>query len=589
MFDKKINYDKEPEIRVRGYDNEVFSGYEAIRNEIAKRVSDRNKAVVILEFYPGVRADEVTGGIGSLFDACFNAEDCMFPKEKYAEMISPYMTNDRVFGIMNDRVISDFYDRSAVEEMRERISESKGKILVYGTGASLLTKGDLLIYADLARWEIQTRYKSGMTNLNSDNANAPFLSKYKQGFFLEWRMADKLKNSLFDSIDLLLDTNVKDKPVMITGEAFRSALKCASFRPFRLVPYFDPGVWGGQWMKTVCDLPKDKENYAWSFDGVPEENSLYFRFGGVRVELPAMDLVLYRPHELLGEYVYDAFGAEFPIRFDFLDTIEGQNLSLQVHPTLDYIRKTFGMKYTQDESYYILDCAENACVYLGLKKGVDPESMLSDLREAQKGGPVFDAEKYVNKIPAKKHDHFLIPAGTVHCSGAGSMVLEISATPYIFTFKLWDWARLGLDGLPRPIHIEHGSKVIQWDRDTDWVMKNLVGRTETVSDSDGVKAEHTGLHELEFIDTVRYGFYDKVELDTNGGVNVLNLVDGEEAEIISPTGAFDPFTVHYAETFIIPAAVGKYVIRATGNSKGQCIMALRASVRSDSLDRIRNA
>lgn len=582
MFNQKINYDKEPEIAVAGYDSEAFSGYEAIRNTISERLGTSDHAVVTLEFYPGVRVREVLDGIGGIFDVCFDAEECMVSKEKYAEMIAPYMTSDRVFGIMNDFILADFYDITKTEELKARISESSGRILVYGTGASLVTKGDLLIYADLARWEIQTRYKSGMPNFHSDNTDAPFLSKYKQGFFLEWRTADRLKNSLFESIGLLLDTNVKDEPVMISGNAFRSALKCASARPFRLVPYFDPGVWGGQWMKTVCDLPKDKENYAWSFDGVPEENSLYFRFGEVRVEVPAMDLVLYKPLELLGEKIYGTFGAEFPIRFDFLDTIKGQNLSLQVHPTLDYIRKTFGMKYTQDESYYMLDCEENACVYLGLKSGIDPEQMLSDLKEAQKGGPIFDAEKYVNKIPAKKHDHFLIPAGTVHCSGAGSMVLEISATPYIFTFKLWDWARLGLDGLPRPIHIEHGSKVIQWNRDTEWVYKNLVGRTETVSDGD-VKVERTGLHEFEFIDTVRHSFESEVLHDTEGGVNVLNLVEGEEAEIISPDGAFEPFTVHYAETFIIPASVGKYVIRPTENSKGQRLMTLKASVREESL------
>jgi hypothetical protein len=61
-------------------------------------------------------------------------------------------------------------------------------------------------------------------------------------------------------------------------------------------------------------------------------------------------------------------------------------------------------------------------------------------------GADFHVERYVNKWPAKKHEHFLIPAGTIHCSGRDCMVLEISATPYIFTFKMWDWARLGLDG-----------------------------------------------------------------------------------------------------------------------------------------------
>ena len=134
------------------------------------------------------------------------------------------------------------------------------------------------------------------------------------------------------------------------------------------------------------------------------------------------------------------------------------------------------MDYTQDESYYLLDAGEDGSVYLGLKKGIDREVMAGELRLAQEGGPPFCAETYVNKFSAKKHDHFLIPAGTIHCSGRNSMVLEISATPYIFTFKLWDWGRLGLNGLPRPIHLNHGIANIDWDRQTDWVQRNLINR-----------------------------------------------------------------------------------------------------------------
>lgn len=105
-------------------------------------------------------------------------------------------------------------------------------------------------------------------------------------------------------------------------------------------------------MKKNCDLDEKQNNYAWSFDGVPEENSLYFRFGDTRIEIPAMDQVLYQPVELLGMKNYCRFGAEFPIRFDFLDTIDGENLSLQVQPLTEYIKPHFGMTYTQDESYY---------------------------------------------------------------------------------------------------------------------------------------------------------------------------------------------------------------------------------------------
>ena len=128
-------------------------------------------------------------------------------------------------------------------------------------------------------------------------------------------------------------------------------------------------------MKQVCGLDRDRENYAWSFDGVPEENSLYLQYGKVRVEVPSIDAVFLRPKELLGERVHARFGKEFPIRFDFLDTMEGQNLSLQVHPLTEYIQQVFGMHYTQDESYYILDAKEDAVVYLGLKEGIDQDCM----------------------------------------------------------------------------------------------------------------------------------------------------------------------------------------------------------------------
>ena len=62
------------------------------------------------------------------------------------------------------------------------------------------------------------------------------------------------------------------------------------------------------------------------------------------------------------------------------------------------------------------------------------------------------------------------------------MVLEISATPYIFTFKLWDWGRLGLNGLPRPIHLDDGLANIDWNRDTEWVGKNLIDRIEPMGE-----------------------------------------------------------------------------------------------------------
>ena len=332
-------------------------------------------------------------------------------------------------------------------------------------------------------------------------------------------------------------------------------------------------------MKEVCDLDRSKSNYGWCFDCVPEENSLYLKVEGELFEIPSNNVVFHETKALLGAPVESRFGEDFPIRFDFLDTMGGGNLSLQVHPTTQYIRDTFGIYYTQDESYYLLDATDEATVYLGLKTDVCPEEMINELNEAQNTGQPFDVEKFVNKWPAKKHDHYLIPNGTIHCSGSGAMVLEISATPSIFTFKLYDWGRLGLDGLPRPINIKHGSKVIQWERQTDLIRKDFINAVQPIAEGEGWREERTGLHENEFIETRRHWFTSTVTHPAGTGVNVLNLIEGEEAIVESPTGLFDPFVVHYAETFIIPASVGEYTIRPYGLAEGKECATIKAYVR----------
>jgi mannose-6-phosphate isomerase class I len=226
----------------------------------------------------------------------------------------------------------------------------------------------------------------------------------------------------------------------------------------------------------------------------------------------------------------------------------------------------------------MLEAAPGATVYLGLREGIDKRSMAASLRAAQDSGKAFAAGQFVNVWPARKHDHFLIPAGTIHCSGRNSVVLEISATPYIFTFKLWDWGRLGLDGRPRPIHLEHGLKNIQWDRTTDWVRQNLVNRLVPIASGEGWVEERTGLHALEFIETRRHWFTAPVPHHTRGNLNVLNLVEGDAAIVESPAGLFPPMTVHYAETFVVPASVGSYLIRPA-NPGGKPMATIKAYVR----------
>ena len=570
------NYDKYPSTKISGA---IWQGWNCILDRLAEVFG--SSSVWAVDLYAGTLEEEIVQAFRRVGRKVVLTRDLMRSEEDIVRMTRRFMTDDVLFGYISNVRLEEYFDGEKVRALKESLR--KEHLIIIGTGAASLVPDDVpVVYADMARWEIQQRFRRHQVRgLGVDNhEEAPSL-QYKRGFFNDWNICDRHKLSLARSgrIAYWIDTNVAGKPKMISHDTFVSGIRKTVRRPFRPVPFFDPAPWGGQWMKRVCDLDRGVANFGWCFDCVPEENSLYLDVEGTRFELPCQDLVMFETRNLLGEAVESRFGKSFPIRFDFLDTVGGGNLSLQVHPTTEFAHENFGIHYTQDESYYLLDAEPGATVYLGLKQGIDPKAMISDLRAAQHGGAVFDVEKYVNRWPARKHDHFLIPGGTVHCSGAGALVLEISSTPNIFTFKLWDWQRLGLDGKPRPINLERGRQVIDFGRDTDYARRHLINRVETVAKGDGWTEERTGLHPNEFIETRRHWFTAPVTHHTDGGVNVLNLVAGDEALVESPSGAFEPFVVHYAETFVVPACVGEYTIRPYGASEGKQCGTIKAYVR----------
>ncbi len=581
----KPNFNKYPVVQVRENSQDCTTGWQEICRKLKTDADNRStaKTIIVVDCYQGCYEESVLKELSGCLnpDKLFLSSDALLPENEIRSLTQNDVTDDRIFGFLTRLTLDKFFDAQKVRQLQDEIAAvNDGLVLIFGIGASMLSLEDhILVYADMARWEIQIRMRrSEVKNLGINNNDESYESKYKRGYFVDWRACDRHKKKLMHRWDYVLDTN-SDIPKLVAGEIVREGLKKAAHQPFSPVPYFDAGPWGGQWMKEVCDLDKDQENFAWCFNCVPEENSMYLGFGDVHFELPSIDVVFFEPVALLGDPVHARFGDEFPIRFDFLDTMGGGNLSLQVHPLTEYIQEKFGIHYTQDESYYLLDAEDDACVYLGLKEGVDGEQMIRELKNSEATGEPFDDTKHVQKWPAKKHDHFLIPGGTVHCSGKNSMVLEISSTPYIFTFKLWDWGRLGMDGKPRPINIDHGASVIQWNRTTNWTKENLVNRTKTIDKGDGWECEFTGLHDREFIETHRYWFTKSVEINALNSVQVFNVIEGREIIVESANGSFSPMVFHYAETFIVPAAAGDIIISPHGESVGEKCGVIKAFVR----------
>ena len=339
------NYDKFPRVDVPSGNQGVTRGWAAIAAQLRSSLTapPGTPPVMAIECYPGVSISEIRDGLQPVFARALwiDSREAMLSAAEIDQLVAPDLGgDDPVFGYMSRLVLEQFFDTEKIAAVRTRITNASDPVVVIGPGALVLApEPGVLVYADLPRWEAQQRQRRGeVSNLGTENRSLKPSLQYKRSLFIDWRVCDRMKRRSMDSWTFVLDSCIPNDPKLVKQEIYAQALAHCVTRPFRVVPFFDPGPWGGQWMKEVCDLDRTKDNFAWCFDCVPEENSLLLGFGEHRLEIPSINLVFARPHDLLGEPVYGRFGAEFPIRFDFLDTMGGGNLSLQVHPLTEYIQ-----------------------------------------------------------------------------------------------------------------------------------------------------------------------------------------------------------------------------------------------------------
>ncbi|MFT3844480.1 MAG: ROK family protein [Lacibacter sp.] len=539
----------------------VYNGFDSLA---AKMV---NEKTVVIDGYGGVLweqfREQLHAELRSLNKKVywFDVNSCLHTPAKINNMLADALNgDDPVFGTKYNGTLSDFFDAEKLQMLKPE--PAADLCIVYGTGAALSNWEGMLVYVDVPKNEIQYRMRAGsITNLGALDTIA-HSQMYKRFYFADWPVLNKHKEQLLSTIDCIVDEQRIHEITWMNGEDFRNTLNNITAHPFRARPWFEAGVWGGEWMKKhLTDLNKDEVNYAWSFELISPENGIVIEADGYLMEV-SFDFLMYCNNKNILGKAAKRFQNEFPIRFDFLDTYNGGNLSVQCHPRPAYIKEKFGENFTQDETYYILDCEPGAAVYLGFQETIDADEFKSALINAQQNAVELDVEKYVQRKPASKHDLFLIPNGTIHASGVNNLVLEISNTPYIFTFKMYDWQRLDLNGQPRPINIEHAFNNLYFDRKGNYVEEKLISHPVTEAEWDAGRKIKLPTHEEHFFTVDRYEFTGTVEVKTNNHAHVCMLVEGEEVEVTA-NGKSTVF--HYAETFVVPAAAGSYQIKQKGN------------------------
>jgi mannose-6-phosphate isomerase class I len=548
----------------------IYSGFESLANWIIEQKSIR------IDGFIGVLWENIQQKLDeelkkrNVTVKWTHVADKMKGSTEIQKMVQPFLGEEKsVWGKRSTLSLSDFFHIDQFSSLQE---DSKYDInIAIGIGASLLNWQTPIVYFDLPKSEVQYRFRANaVTNLGSNKFENQ-KNSYKRSYFVDWVVLNQHKEDILKEITIIGDSQWKDSINWMFNSDLQKGLKELSQSVFRVRPWFEAGAWGGHWMQQhISGLNKDEVNYAWSFELIVPENGLLFESDGNLLEVSFDTLMFAEYKSVLGKHA-PIFGREFPIRFDFLDTFDGGNLSIQCHPSLEYIREEFGENLTQDETYYILDCKDDAEVFLGFQDDIDPAKLKKELENSQELSKELDITKYVQTHKAQKHDLFLIPNGTVHSAGANNLVLEISATPYIFTFKMYDWMRLGLDGHPRPINIDHAFKNLKFDRKGDKVIDELISKPVVIDKGPYWELVHVPTHAQHFYDIHRIEFDFQVTIETNNVCHILMLVEGTSIKVLTADGTTLDF--QYAETFVIPAAAKSYTLINTSGGKAKVVKA----------------
>jgi hypothetical protein len=460
------------------------------------------------------------------------------------------LREDPVFARVHDAPLSSLFDKPPD-------AGAPGKLaLIFGPGSALVPH-DVLWYVDLPKRLALDAIETGRARNLGQRGDER--GDVRRLLFIDWPMEDRHRRELADRWEMYIDLSDADDPRSLSASALSASIKHLVTGPFRTRPRFLSEPWGGRWLSETLGAPGGPR-LGLGYELIAPEAGVLL--GSERpIEVP-LDLVVAREHLALLGTGPAAVGQGFPIRFDYLDTVGGGDLSVHCHPRQTYMREVFGHQVAQHETYYVMVERAGSRIFLGLRADTDVGEFQSAAELSLRDGTPLDIERFVQTVPARRHQLYLVPAGTPHGSGEGNVVLEISATPYLYSLRFYDWLRANLDGELRPVQLGHAFANLAPERRGPAVPHELVPEPLTVREGEGYRELSFPRHPDLFFSVHRIDFDSPVPDRTGDRFHLLNLVEGDDIEVRTTAGR--RHRLSYAETVVVPAAVGQYELVPLG-------------------------
>lgn len=292
-------------------------------------------------------------------------------------------------------------------------------------------------------------------------------------------------------------------------------------KPLRLQPVYIKSIWAGERLYTIRHLEEKGIGIAREVCAYKQSENIIAEgeYAGKSIK----ELINQHHEELMGQDPSDQL-----IRAAYIDSVE--DLSVQVHPASEYA-ETIG-DYEKSESWYILEAEEGAYITAGTT--ITDKSVL---RAAAEQGTL---ETYIKKVPVKKGDFALIPAGLLHACGKHMLAIEIGSFGGV-TYRLYDYGR------PRPLDLDRGFEVLDPALSCSITHHPLPAHRR---DNVRVGVDHPLFH-VNVIDIEA-----EMELHGNGQYYILVCVDGA----CSIHYEDEEYPLTYTQTLLIPASVEKVTV-----------------------------